>query len=400
MNIEQYFLQFNLLSLVLLFLVTVLHTWHNFAGSLTSRLTSLFLFCVFYATLVPHLILTGFIVHLPHLYRTGTILGLLGAPLMYLITSTAMTGRKLKWADAWHLVPLVFFVINFFPMFMLGTEDKLSLIQAKTSSAAIYSLSEGWLVNGAVMGDIRILQIIFYLGITIRRIIIHKQELEQWNDEDFNWRPVIMLLLLFVSFYLLPFLVSISSWFGGSTVDTVQFSFAIANMVLVIFFLSNPELLYGFRVLKSAKSAVEGVVAEPQDTRVEVVVESSMPEVLTDQASERASRRIARISKHLSDTKSFLSPEFGLSTLEKELGISGKLISQTIREGTGQNFSAFVNDLRISHVLEQLQNDPRWKSFTVETLAAQAGYRSPTSFYNNFKEKTGKTPREFIEDLG
>ena len=393
-------MQFNLLSLVLLFIVTVIHMRHNYAGTLTSRLTSLFLFSVFFATLQPNLIITGLIAYVPHLFRTGTILGLLAAPLLYLITTTAISRRKLTWLDLLHLTPAILYVINFFPLFILGADEKLAIIKGQSPNSAIYSLSEGWLFSGTVISDFRILQVIFYLVITVRRTLIHKHELDQWNDEQFNWRPVILQLLAFVTFYLLPFMIRMGKWFGDSQIDTLQLSFAAANMILVIFFFSNPELMYGFRVLKPSSAAPTGSVPASQDSRVEVVVESSLPEVLTDQASERAIRRIARITKHLSDTKSFLSPEFGLSTLEKELGISGKLISQTIREGTGQNFSAFVNDLRISHVLEQLQSDPRWKSFTVETLAAQAGYRSPTSFYNNFKEKTGKTPREFIEDLG
>jgi len=396
MDAAQFFLQFNLLSLVLLFIVTALHIRHNYAGSLPSRLMSLFLFSVFYATLIPNLILTGTIFYFPHLHRTGTILGLIAAPLMYLITTLAMTGKKLKWIDTLHLLPAVLYIVNYFPFFFMGTAEKISLLKGLTAYEAIYSHSEGWLLNGKFIYDFRIIQVLFYLVITVRKMITHKQELEQWKDEEFNWRPVLLQLLMFISFYLLPFLVRTGHWLGKTEVDTMQVSFAVANLLLSVFFLSNPALLYGFRVMKSpetpkAKLDVPGRA---------VMVEAELPGVMNDQASERVNRRIARIQEHLNETRSFLNPEFGLTTLEKEIGISGKLIGQTIKEGTGQNFSAYINDLRISYVLEQFQADPRWKNYTVETLASSVGYRSPTSFYNNFKEKTGKTPREFIENLG
>ena len=398
MNLDNLFLQFNLLSLVLLFMVSVIHLRHNYSGSLTRRMTSLFLLSVFYATFVPYLIQTGFIVYLPHLFRTGTFAGLLAPPLMYLITVTAMRRRRLTWLDSLHLLPVLFYAINLSPVFLLSAAEKISLIKGQTVSAALYHYSEGRIVNGAVMGDIRLLQILFYLVITLRQVILYKHELDSWKEDDFNWKPVIMQLMLFVFLYIIPFMVSFSSWFNIPLKDTNQLSFAVANMVLVGFFLSNPELLYGFRVLKQVPELQE-VRTECGEPLVPVVIESEMPKPAAEQMNDRVRKRIERIQSHLESTKSFLSPEFSLVVLEKELGISGKLISQTIKEGTGLNFTSFINEMRISYVVEMIQSDLKWRSLTVEALAIAVGYRSPTSFYNNFKDKTGKTPREFIESF-
>jgi YesN/AraC family two-component response regulator len=192
--------------------------------------------------------------------------------------------------------------------------------------------------------------------------------------------------------------VSFSSWFNIPLKDTNQLSFAVANMVLVGFFLSNPELLYGFRVLKQVPELQE-VRTECGEPLVPVVIESEMPKPAAEQINDRVRKRIERIQSHLESTKSFLSPEFSLVVLEKELGISAKLISQTIKEGAGLNFTSFINEMRISYVVEMIQSDLKWRSLTVEALAIAVGYRSPTSFYNNFKDKTGKTPREFIESF-
>jgi AraC-like DNA-binding protein len=356
------------------------------------------LLSVFYATFVPYLIQSGLIIYLPHLYRTGTFAGLLIPPLIYLIAVTAMYNRPLTWLDSLHLLPLLFYMINFSPLFFLSSVEKVSLLKSQSVSSALYHYSEGWLVNGAFMGNIRILQILFYLVITLRQVIFFKYELDQWKEYDFAWKPVIMQLMLFFCLYLLPIMVDFSTWFNIPFQDTNQLIFAVSNMILVLFFLSNPEFLYGSRILEQTPK-LQMVREGFSDPILPMVTENKKVEAVVENNNIRVRKRIDRIKSHLVSTKSYLSPEFSLVSLEKELGISGKLISQTIKEGTGLSFSSFINEMRIFYVLEMIQNDLNWKNFTVEALASSVGYRSPTSFYTNFKEKTGKTPREFIESV-
>lgn len=392
-NIFQFF---NLLSLVLLFIVSVIHIRFNLYATLTRRLTSLFLFSIFFGTLVPFLIYTGAIMYVPHLYRTGTIMALLAAPLMYLITITAINGRRLKWVDLLHFIPVVFYLINFAGFFILSTNEKLRIIQGQSVASALYSYSEGLLISGEQMGNIRMLQVLFYLVLTVRAVVIQKNELSQWKDDDFDWRPVILQFLLFISLYLLPYVLKISELVSHPEVDTNQLSFSMANLVLTIFFLSNPELLYGFKVLKKYNVVVGNEVKE----KTIVVSDAEFSLRINELAQLRIQRRIEKIRSHLSDTKAYLGQEFSLTVLERDLGISGKLISNTIKEGTGLNFSSFINEMRISYVLNQFKENVQWRNYTVEFIASQIGYKSATSFYNNFKEITGKTPREYIESLG
>ena len=380
-----------------LFVVWLIHLRFNVRRNLIGRLTSLFLFSVFYATFVPMLIQSGLIVHAPHLYRTGTFGGLLASPLLYLMTVISLTGRKLKIPDLLHLLPVLFYLVNFYPFFCMSAAEKVAIIQGQSVNSALYSYSEGWLVKGNIMGDIRVLQIVIYVVLTIRRVMLEKYELTQWKDGAFNWKPVIIQLVIFIGLYLLPILVGFGTWFGLSAGDTYQLSFLVANLVLVMVFVSNPELLYGLRVVPA--QVAESKPVEDTEAVEPSVQESVLVQETTEPVADRVRRRIERIREHLQANQSFLNPEFSQVFLEKELGISAKLISQTIREGTGMNFSTFINDLRISYVLDKFRTDPQWRSFTVETLASMVGYRSPTSFYSNFKEKTGKTPREYIENL-
>ena len=398
MNLENLFLQFNILSLFLLFIVSVIHVRYNYSGLLTHRLTSLFLLAVFYATFVPYLIQTGFISFLPHLYRTGTFAGLLIPPLIYLIAVTAMYNRPLTWLDSLHLLPLLFYVINFSPVFLLSSVEKVSLIKSQSVSSTLYHYSEGWLVKGEFMGNIRIVQILFYLVITLRQVIYFKNELDQWKEYDFGWKPVVMQFMLFFCLCLLPIMVDFSTWFNIPSQDTNQLGLAASNMILVVFFLFHPEFLYGSRILKQAPE-LQMVREEFSDPILPMVTENKKVEAAVENNNVRVRKRTERIQSHLMSTKSFLSPEFSLLSLEKELGISGKLISQTIKESSGLSFSSFINEMRISYVIEMIQSDLNWKNFTVEALASSVGYRSPTSFYSNFKEITGKTPREFIESV-
>lgn len=399
MELNDLILFFSSVVNLALFIVFLVHFRFNFRKTLPGQLTSCFLFSVFYATIVPMLIQSGLIVHVPHLYRTGTFGGMLAPPLMYLITVSSLTGRRLKAVDLLHLLPLVLYVVNFLPFFILGAADKVAIIQGQTINSAMYSYSEGWLVNGNIMGDLRVVQILFYLVLTIRKVILEKYELNEWKDGTFNWKPVIIQLIIFIALYLLPLVVRFGTWFGMAAGDTYQLSFLVANLVLVLIFLFNPELMYGLRVVAAGHQSQPLVPTEESDPVNVIAPVPVLDEGGADPVADRIRRRIERIREHLQTTQSFLNPEFSQAFLEKELGISAKLISQTIREGTGMNFSMFINDLRISYVLDKFATDPQWRSFTVETLASMVGYRSPTSFYSNFKDKTGKTPREYIESL-
>ena len=75
---------------------------------------------------------TGYIVNLPHLYKTAVPTNYLVAPLSFLYVKVVINNElKLKKLDLLHFVPFLFFFINHFPFYLLSTHEKLIIMFIK-----------------------------------------------------------------------------------------------------------------------------------------------------------------------------------------------------------------------------------------------------------------------------
>jgi len=67
-------------------------------------------------------------------------------------------------------------------------------------------------------------------------------------------------------------------------------------------------------------------------------------------------------------------------------------LSNAIKENTGGGFNTYINKVRIQFVTDAMRKDPRQD---MQQLCYEAGYRSRTTAWRNFKEIVGVTPTEF-----
>ncbi|MFZ6010478.1 MAG: helix-turn-helix domain-containing protein, partial [Bacteroidota bacterium] len=90
--------------------------------------------------------------------------------------------------------------------------------------------------------------------------------------------------------------------------------------------------------------------------------------------------------------KPFLSPDFSLPELAKQIGTTTHILSQVINEGLGKNFFEMTAEYRVDEAKRLLIQK---RNIKVEEIAEQVGYNSKSSFNTAFKKITGKTPSEF-----
>ena len=72
------------------------------------------------------------------------------------------------------------------------------------------------------------------------------------------------------------------------------------------------------------------------------------------------------------------------------------VLSKVINEGYGRNFFDFINQLRIDELKVRL-NDPRFRSYTLLSMAFEVGFNSKTAFNRSFKKLTNQTPSEYMQ---
>lgn len=98
----------------------------------------------------------------------------------------------------------------------------------------------------------------------------------------------------------------------------------------------------------------------------------------------------------LDDPSVICDPELSLARLSELTGSNSKYVSQAINESFGMNFSALLNERRIT-IARQKLTDPANDNLTIAAIAASIGYKNQTSFIASFKKIVGMTPSTFLK---
>lgn len=106
----------------------------------------------------------------------------------------------------------------------------------------------------------------------------------------------------------------------------------------------------------------------------------------------------SKIATLIQTEKLYKNPELTLTDLAKKLETNASIISKTINQGFQMNFNDCINNYRIEAVKTNLSNGEHKKS-TLLGIAYDCGFNSKATFNRAFKKNTGKTPKEFSENL-
>ncbi|WP_298419514.1 AraC family transcriptional regulator [uncultured Kordia sp.] len=93
--------------------------------------------------------------------------------------------------------------------------------------------------------------------------------------------------------------------------------------------------------------------------------------------------------------KQFTNPNLSLDEVSKLLGVSLSSISEKIKKYSGNNFSTYVNTLRIERAKE-IFNNSDFENYTTTAIGLEAGFNSRSSFYRAFKKIEKCSPQEYL----
>lgn len=109
---------------------------------------------------------------------------------------------------------------------------------------------------------------------------------------------------------------------------------------------------------------------------------------------------VKQLLKSLDDfekSNKYLSPDLRLGTLAEKFNTNDKYLSRIIKVKTGKTFNSYINDLRFAHLESILKSNTDFKERKIKEIARYLGFGTPEFFATAFKEKYGKTPREYFE---
>lgn len=105
---------------------------------------------------------------------------------------------------------------------------------------------------------------------------------------------------------------------------------------------------------------------------------------------------MSRITKLIESEKLYLDSELKVTDIADTLMVHRNVISDAINSQKGTTFTQFINDYRVEHAKKLIRKDPEKK---LSTVSLESGFANEQSFFRTFKLFTGKTPKEWIQDL-
>lgn len=95
----------------------------------------------------------------------------------------------------------------------------------------------------------------------------------------------------------------------------------------------------------------------------------------------------------------FLESDWSLTTLSAAFKTNPKYLAIILEQYREKRITNYINGLRIEYIITLLRTESKFRFYTYEALAQEAGFSSTERFTNAFKTKTQITPQFFIEEI-
>ncbi len=353
-------------------------------------LLSLFFIINIWCILIYLSIYYGWIVTVPHLYKTAAPLNFLLAPVTYLYTRAILFNeKKTKPTDLLHLVPFIIFLINYIPFYILPA-DKKSLIVNTTRADFNNTIKlQVGLFPEYISQLFRIIQIIIYAIFQWSLIIKFKKENKNIEIEKqikdvikwlklFAWASTIMIIAFLL---LLIFKIIYDSILGiGFMYLLPNFLISATFFILSTYLLTHPNILLGFPFIKYKE--IKSELFKNDAFKLAVI-------------EEDYSEQIDTLNQYITSKNAYLTKGLNISDVAVNTGIPVKQLSFIINNHFNLRFNDFINKYRIEYINEKINNG-YLDTYTLKTLYGEAGFTSQNTFINAFKKINKASPSEYI----
>lgn len=317
---------------------------------------------------------------------------LIGPFLYFYIRNTLLDRNSLSKKDWIHFIPATIALIGTLPYLFQPFEKKLEIADRIIENLdVIRNIDINLFYNVGQSFAFRTILAFVYLIYCV--YLLWKAYPSEMSDPEvpkkqfvvtYRWLIILLtnLLFIFVSFTILSLNAAVSK--PSDTIDDgyvlyvmAGFAYCAMSFSLLLF----PEILYGIPrkiELNTPKKKKEKIKIDPRQ------------DPFYDLSNT--------ILKYLEEHKPFLNYDFAISDIALDLKIPQNHVSYCITYLMETKFSKLKSELRIKHALQLLEEGSNSK-LTIEAIGKQSGFKTRSNFYSTFKEETGFTPSEYLENL-
>lgn len=334
-----------------------------------------------YISFIVWLITSEQLLNFPHLYRTANIAGFLFMPLMYLYIRMVLIGEGIKWWDIFHLLPALVFFLDFWPILLLDSHEKVLLIQSEISNPALFTrYNQSRFFPPNFYTPIRSIVLAFYWLISARMVWKNakKQDVKGFGKEWFVWIKIFLGLELLVFF---PFLLLF--W----AIDPMT-NFLLVHLTIVLLTLGtgftlifSPKILYGMDQDLFEDKAIK---SKPEKT-----------EHLSDQKIKEIEEKLDQV---LNKDKKFLQHGYSIHAMAADTDIPVYVLTQYINHTLNIHFSDLINQKRIEESCKLIESG-KFQHLSLLGLAELSGFNNRNSFTLAFQKFKNVSPSVYIKSI-
>ncbi len=365
----------------------------NALRSYSDYLISISILCQIWTLALFLFVITGSILQFPYLYRTAAPLTFLVPPLGYLyVRSVLYNEQKWQGVDFLHLLPFLFFFINYLPFFISPLDYKIEIV-SKTIADINYGIVKqlGFLPE-SVFYLFRPVQAIIYIIFQFRLIYTFNRKNSNQLVTD-QIKRVLKWLSVFTwasTGFLVAFFITIMLYLTQENLFTKDQMTLIPNTILAIshfivfsYLLINPQVLTGLPFVRYKET--QSSLVENEVIKVPFIYENYTKEIKS-------------LEKYFATNKSFLQPNISISQVSVDTQIPIRDLSYIINNYYEKRFNDYLNEMRLQHFITKI-DATTLDALTIEAIAFESGFSSKSSFYRAFNRFYDCTPSEYLETL-
>ena len=129
----------------------------------------------------------------------------------------------------------------------------------------------------------------------------------------------------------------------------------------------------------------------------QIVITSEKEE--SAEISEKVSQAILSKLEKFEMQKAYLGSDMNLVKIAQLLNTNTKYASKIIVQHRNKKSIDYINDLKIEHIIYLLRTEKKYRNYTYDSLAQEAGFGSTQNFTRAFKKFCGITPNYFISEI-
>ena len=291
---------------------------------------------------------------------------------------------------AYFLVPL------YFLMFM-----KLHNRRIKKNSIILLMVLSGIPLAAKIFDLIKPLENFIYFAIftSLLMFITIKTAFDSLKKSEYKFKSLHFKFSSFLLFHIILIFLgtNILIFYKINQVSVVFELFykisSLSWLILVVFMLLNPELLFG-------KKKLENILAGEYWDGLEIwslkpLIKIQYKDARLSQTISDISKIIIKINNEVKDEPNFIH-NLTIYKLHESINIPKSHFNYIFKYHCHLSKVEFNNYQQINYVINKIKKG-YLKTYTMESLIENSGFKSKMTFYRSFKKYTNTTPSEFFK---